>query len=119
MDTQKTTQKNLKSQLSSTILPNELTNIILKYTKPSIKTEFLDSTGDKLILIYNQYEFSTLNCEDIINIVIYGVLVLVNPIKKFKESKIQIITGSVIIIGNVSEMFHGASDFNPDTKKEF
>jgi surface protein len=105
--------EDLRSQLIHSVLPLDIINIISNYLETSIKVEF----SDNQIIYLKQSEFENLDCKDVINIYIYGVLVLLNPIAKFKFSKIQTITGDVILIGNINRMFFFAKDFNSNINK--
>lgn len=101
----------LKSQLHDIIIiPSVLINIILKYTETSIRIKF----SENQILYLDQSEFDKLDCKDIINVDIYGILVLKDPISKFEDSKIQNINGNVLLIGDVNRMFYNATNFNSD-----
>lgn len=100
----------IKLELGNTVLPVVLSNILFKYTGTSIKVEFIN----RPTIYVDQYEFEKLDCQDVINMDIYGVLVLKNPICKFKNSKILSIIGNVVLIGDVSNMFNNAIDFNSD-----
>jgi surface protein len=104
------TQEDLKLHLGNTILPKELINIILKYTETIIKVEFDDSKTE----YYSQSQFNDLDCGNVVNIDIYGVLILTNPSRKFCYTKIQKITGCVVLIGDTSNMFYNAINFNSD-----
>jgi surface protein len=101
------TQKDLKSQLENSYFPKELISIILKYTKTTIKAEYKDK-----IVYYTPSEFKDINCKNILKLNIYGVLTLKDPRNKFKDSRIKSITGNLVLIGDASEMFLGAGDFN-------
>jgi surface protein len=50
---------------------------------------------------------------------IYSILILTNPISKFKNSKIQNINGKVVLIGDVSNMFRNARYFSSDNNSSF
>jgi surface protein len=100
----------LKSQLHDIIIPSVLINIILKYTETSIRIKF----SENQILYLDQSEFDKLDCKDIINVDIYGILLLKDPINKFEDSKIQKINGNVLLIGDVNRMFYNATNFNSD-----
>ncbi len=104
------TKEDLKTELHNTMLPTDLTNLLLKYTETSAKVEFED--GD--IEYYSQSEFNDLDCKDVVNITIYGVMVLIDPTNKFNESKIQTITGDVVLIGDASFMFSTTEFFDCD-----
>ncbi len=105
-----TTLEDLKSELHNTFLPFILSDIIIKYNKTTIKVEFIN----RPTIYVGQYEFEKLDCQNVTNVDIYGILVLTNPISKFKDSKIKTITGNVVLIGDASEMFYSAIKFNSD-----
>lgn len=106
---------NLESQLNNTLLPLVLVNIILKYTETSIRVEFINKT----VIYVSQSNFLNFDCKNTIDMDIYGILILTNPISKFKNSKIQTINGNVVLIGDVSNMFCGARYFSSDDNSNF
>jgi surface protein len=110
------TLEDLKLDLSNTILPQEVYNIILKYTETIIKVEFNENNNNE-IAYYSQSEFDGLYYENVLNIAIYGVLVMKNPINKFKDIYIKTIRGPVVITGDASFMFSKAIRFNSDISK--
>lgn len=99
------TEAEIELQLNNTILPHELINIIFKYTKTIIKVE-AEYTKVKF---YTSDQFQTLDTKNFISLDIYGpILIIINPRRKFKESKIQNINGNIKLIGNSSFMFQDA-----------
>jgi hypothetical protein len=78
------------------ILPTELTNIVLKYTKPSIKVEFYQ------VHYFNQSEFNIFAIKDITKLDIHGILLSINFPVGFINSEIETSKGSVGIIGYTS-----------------
>jgi surface protein len=105
-----TTSEELKLNLGNTTLPAELSKIILKYTETIIKVQF----DDTKIVYLHQNEFNDLDCQNIVNIDIYGVLLMKDPENKFSDSKIQTISGPVVLIGDARHMFWEAINFNSD-----
>jgi surface protein len=97
----------IKSQLTNTILPEVLVYTIVKYMETHVKVQF----EDHKINHYTESQFENLDCKNAVEIYIYGVLVLIDPKKKFKNSKIQNIIGNVVLIGDASEMFYNAKKF--------
>jgi surface protein len=111
MNTKFATFDYLESELLKTLLPEVLIDIIIEYTKTSIKVTYYDGK----IRYYSDTQFENIYLKDIIKVDInYGVLILVNPICKFKDSKIRNITGDVILVGDVSGMFANTKDFIGD-----
>jgi surface protein len=107
------TDEDLKLDLNNTILPSVLIKIILKYTETIIKVE----SDDNKIIYIRQSELTFYHCKNAVNIDIYGVLVMKNPGSKFQNSKIQTISGPVVLIGSAFGMFQGAKEFNSDLSK--
>jgi surface protein len=106
------TEAEIELQLNNTILPRELISIIFKYTKIIIKVK-AEYTKVKF---YTSDQFQTLDTKNIISLDIYGpLLIIVNPKRKFKESKIQNINGNIKLIGDASFMFQDARSFNPES----
>lgn len=106
--------KDLGDIFNDTLLNKDLITLILKYAETSIEIVFSD---DKIIYL-NKVEFDSFNCENILEVKIYGdLLVLKNPYKKFKKSKIKTITGNIALVGNTSEMFSNAENFTGDISK--
>jgi surface protein len=103
------TTQDLKIFLFDTILPIELSNIILNYAET---TFFIESHCQKFYI--KKRIFDLMDWKTIKSIHIYGVMVLVNPKKKFNRSIIETITGNVVLIGDVSNMFSSAKYFRGD-----
>jgi surface protein len=104
------TFEDLKWDLGNTILPLELTNIVLKYTETILRLEF----DDTQILYFSQSEFNDLHYRSVITIDSYGVLVMTDYESKFSNSIIKSITGPVILIGDTTDKFSQAKNFNSD-----
>lgn len=104
------TTQDLKIFLFDTILPIELSNIILNYAET---TFFIESHHYQKFCIKKRI-FDLMDWKNIKSIDIYGVMVLVNPKKKFNTSIIETITGNVVLIGDASNMFSYAKYFRGD-----
>jgi surface protein len=109
METKIRPQNYLKFILKDTVLPQDLTNIIIKYTEPMVEVKFSNKFYKKTN--YDQIEFNNLNCEHVTNIYIYGMLVLTDPVSKFKNSNIETVNGKVVLIGDANNMFYCAGEF--------
>jgi surface protein len=107
------TPDDIESLLGNTSLPLELINIIVFYTHTSIKILFTD---DKTNYFTNS-NFKLVDCEDILVLDIYGILILHNPQRKFFRSEIKTINGNVIIKGDCNNMFYSAKNFTGDVSK--
>jgi surface protein len=107
------TSEELKLDLRNTTLPAELSKIILRYTETIIKVQF----DDTKIVYLSKNEFNDLGCQNVTHVDICGVLVMKDPESKFYYSKIQTISGPVVLIGNASDMFYNAKSFNSDLSK--
>jgi surface protein len=97
----------LKLKLDKTLLPSVIIDIILHYTNYFVMVEFEDSKTK----FVNPLQFNLLNTKNITKISIYGVLVLMNPKNMFLDSKIQSITGNIVLIGDSTGMFRNAISF--------
>jgi surface protein len=104
------TSEYLKLQLYKTLLPDVIIDTILHYTNSLL---MLDYEDNKTVFV-NTKEFNLLDRRNIKKISIYGVIVLINPVSMFLDSKIQSITGNVILIGDSSKMFYNADKFVGD-----
>ena len=106
----------IKSQMAVTPIHSDLFNVILKYYEASVKVEYENSK----VSYFSQTQFNRkdLKTSDILNVDICGILELVDPVNKFKDSKIRNINGNVILVGNVSNMFSTCwRNFNADIRK--
>lgn len=110
MSTKFATTQYFKSEFDKTLLPEVLIDIILKYTSTNLKLTFDDG---KVHYINNRLQKFIL--QKVTEINVYGVLILKNPTNLFKGGKIVNITGNVVLVGNASDMFEGATNFIGDT----
>jgi surface protein len=105
------TENDIEYKLFNLPLPKSTIDIISGYTKTSIKIENI--SGDTKYL--NIADFNNIiRGGELKTVDIYGVLKLVDPVMKFYGSTIETITGNVVLIGTVSQMFMNAVYFNSD-----